>query len=166
MSKSYPEHCISITEEPKNMYGKLMSIPDSLISRYYMLLTDISTGELKEIEEKIKTENPRDIKMKLAFDITKEYHGEKEAINAQNEFVNVVQNKGVPTDIPEYKLNGQISVVDLIVKLNFTTSKGEAKRLIQQGAVKFENEKISDINAQITSKGVLQAGKRKFVKIS
>ena len=166
MSKSYPEHCISITEEPKNMYGKLMSIPDSLISRYFMLLTDISSEELKQIEEKIKTQNPRDIKMQLAFTITKEYHGEEEAIKAQNEFVNVVQNKGVPTDIPEYKLNGTISVVDLIVELNFTASKGEAKRLIQQGAVKFENEKISDINTQISSKGVLQAGKRKFVKIS
>jgi len=165
MSKSYPEHCISITEEPKNMYGKLMSIPDTLISRYYMLLTDISTEELKKIEERIKTENPRDIKMQLAFTITKEYHGEEAALQAQNEFINVVQNKGVPADVPEYALNSEKPVVDLLVELNFTASKGEAKRLIQQGAVKFENEKISDINAVISSKGVLQAGKRKFMKL-
>ena len=165
MSKSYPEHCISITEDPKNMYGKLMSIPDTLISRYFMLLTDVSSEELKEIEQKIKTENPRDIKMKLAFTITKEYHGEAAAIEAQNEFINVVQKKGVPTDVPQYELNGEKALVDLLVELNFTASKGEAKRLIQQGAVKFENEKISDINFVISSKGVLQAGKRKFVKL-
>lgn len=165
MSKSYPEHCISITEDPKNMYGKLMSIPDTLISRYYTLLTDVSTEEIKEIEERIKTENPRDIKMQLAFTITKEYHGEEAALQAQNEFINVVQNKGVPSDIPEYQLKGETPIVDLLLELKFTASKGEAKRLIQQGAVKFENEKISDINTIISSKGVLQAGKRKFIKL-
>lgn len=165
MSKSYPEHCISITEEPKNMYGKLMSIPDTLISRYFTLLTDVSTDEIKEIEQKIKTENPRDIKMKLAYMITKEYHGEDAAVSAQNEFINVVQNKGVPSDVPEYNLNGSKALLDLLVELNFTASKSEAKRLIQQGAVKFENEKISDINYVVSAKGVLQAGKRKFIKL-
>ncbi len=165
MSKSYPEHCISITEEPKNMYGKLMSIPDTLISRYFMLLTDVSTDEIKDIEQKIKTENPRDIKMKLAYMITKEYHGEGAAIEAQNEFINVVQNKGVPSDVPVYNLNESKSLLELLVELNFVASKSEAKRLIQQGAVKFENEKISDINYVVSAKGILQAGKRKFVKL-
>lgn len=165
MSKSYPEHCIPITEEPKNMYGKLMSIPDTLISRYFMLLTDVSTDEIKDIEQKIKTENPRDIKMKLAYMITKEYHGEMAAIEAQNEFINVVQNKGVPSDVPVYNLNASKSLLELLVELNFVASKSEAKRLIQQGAVKFENEKISDINYVVSAKGILQAGKRKFVKL-
>lgn len=165
MSKSYPEHCISITEDPINMYGKLMSIPDNLISRYFMLLTDISTEELNNIEARLKTENPRDIKMKLAFEITKEYHNEQAAIMAQNEFVNVVQHKGVPSDIPEYKLDTPKNIVELLVELKFATSKGEAKRLIQQSAIKFENEKITDINTIISTQGVLQAGKRKFVKI-
>lgn len=165
MSKSYPEHCISITEDPINMYGKLMSIPDNLISRYFMLLTDISTEELNNIEARLKTENPRDIKMKLAFEITKEYHNEQAAIMAQNEFVNVVQHKGVPSDVPEYKLDTPKNIVELLVELKFATSKGEAKRLIQQSAIKFENEKITDINTIISTQGVLQAGKRKFVKI-
>lgn len=165
MSKSYPEHCISITEDPINMYGKLMSIPDNLISRYFMLLTDISTEELNNIEARLKTENPRNIKMKLAFEITKEYHNEQAAIMAQNEFVNVVQHKGVPSDVPEYKLDTPKNIVELLVELKFATSKGEAKRLIQQSAIKFENEKITDINTIISTQGVLQAGKRKFVKI-
>ncbi len=165
MSKSYPEHCISITEEPKDMYGKLMSIPDNLIARYFLLLTDISTEEIKEIEQKIQTDNPRDTKMKLAYTITAEYHGEEAAQAAQNEFINVVQNKGVPSDIPSFELNGEKPLLDLLVKLNFTASKGEAKRLVQQGAVKFENRKISDINMTMNQPGVLQAGKRKFVKL-
>lgn len=165
MSKSYPEHCISINEEPKNMFGKLMSIPDSLILRYFMLLTDISSEDLKNIEERLKTENPRDIKMQLAFNITKEYHGEIEAKHARQEFINVVQNKGVPDDIAEYSLNEDKNIVDLLTELNFVNSKGEAKRLIQQGAVKFNNEKITDNTATISTKGILQAGKRKFIKI-
>lgn len=166
MSKSYPEHCISITEDPKNMYGKLMSIPDNLITRYFMLLTDISTEELEDIEERIKTENPRDIKMKLAYTITKEYHGEEIANQAQQEFINVVQNKGIPSDIPTYELHFETAITDLLVNIKFTDSKGEAKRLIQQGAVKYQNEKITEINTIISDEGILQAGKRKFIKIT
>ena len=102
MSKTYPEHCISLTEDPNNMYGKLMSIPDSLILKYYELLTDIPTEKLNEIKsllEKTST-NPRDIKMQLAYTITELYNGADAAKKAQDNFVNVVQNKGIPEDIP------------------------------------------------------------------
>lgn len=166
MSKSYPEHCISINEDPKNMFGKLMSIPDNLIIRYYTLLTDVSQNELKEIEEQLKSGiNPRDIKLKLAYTITEEYCGKEGAQFGQNEFINVVSNKGIPTDITEVKINIGTNILDLLVDLKFSASRGEAKRLIQGGGVKIDGEKISDINYSIENEGILQAGKRNFAKL-
>ncbi len=156
MSKTYPEHCISINENPKNMYGKLMSIPDELMPRYYQLLTDLKFNS---------ENNPRDEKMRLAYEITKMYNGEEAATAAQNDFVNVVQNKGIPSDLKETRLGAPTPVLDLLVQLGFSASKGEAKRLVAQGAVKFEGEKISDISVMVSQNGVLQAGKRNYAKI-
>ena len=169
MSKTYPEHCISLTDSAKDMFGKLMSIPDTLITRYYELLTDISDEELNVIKEELKSDsvNPRDIKLKLAFTITREYHGDNGAKYAQDEFINVVSNKGIPEDIPEIKAAQGKGILDLLVELNFSASKGEAKRLIQGGGVKLNGEKIADVNyiLNIEESVVLQAGKRKFVKL-
>ena len=169
MSKTYPEHCISLTDSAKDMFGKLMSIPDTLITRYYELLTDISDKELNVIKEELKSGsvNPRDIKLKLAFTITREYHGDNGAKYAQDEFINVVSNKGIPEDIPEIKAAQGKGILDLLVELNFSASKGEAKRLIQGGGVKLNGEKIADVNyiIDIEESVVLQAGKRKFVKL-
>ena len=156
MSKTYPEHCISLTENPKDMYGKLMSIPDELIEKYFTLLTDIEFN---------KENNPRDEKMRLAYEITKMYNGADEADKAQNEFINVVQNKGVPDDVQEFKIKDSNNIIDILVDLNFAQSKGEAKRLIAGGGVKFEGEKISDIQTKIEKEGILQGGKRKYAKI-
>ncbi|MBE7706739.1 MAG: tyrosine--tRNA ligase [Cyanobacteria bacterium SIG30] len=156
MSKTYPEHCISLTEDPKNMYGKLMSIPDSLMPKYYTLLTDLTYNP---------TNNPRDEKMRLAYEITKMYTGEENAKMAQDNFVNVIQNKGVPSDIKEYKKENATNILDLLVELNFTQSKGEAKRLIQGGGVKINGEKISDMTTIIDKEIILQAGKRNYAKI-
>lgn len=170
MSKSYPEHCISLTENPKDMFGKLMSIPDELIIRYYTLLTDIPEPELKEISETLKSgsTNPRDIKLKLAYTITEEYCGKEGADFGQSEFINVVSNKGIPEDISEVKIEMGKNILDLLVELKFAQSKGEAKRLIQGGGVKIDGEKISDINYSINfdkENVVLQSGKRNFAKL-
>lgn len=168
MSKSYPEHCISLTENPKDMFGKLMSIPDSLITRYYRFLTDISETDLSEIEKQLKSgANPRDIKMKLAHMITGEYHGQETADFAQSEFINVVSNRGIPQDIPQVKMESGKNILDLLTELNFTASRGEAKRLIQGGGVKIDGEKISDTNYALDfqESTILQAGKRNFVKL-
>lgn len=168
MSKSYPEHCISINENPKDMFGKLMSIPDGLIMRYYTLLTDIPEAELKEIEAQLKSGlNPRDIKLKLAYTITEEYCGKDGAEFGKNEFINVVSNKGIPQDISEHKIDLGTNILDLLVELNFVASRGEAKRLIQGGGVKVEGEKISDLNYSFdfVESVVLQSGKRNFVKL-
>lgn len=169
MSKTYPEHCISLTDSAKDMFGKLMSIPDTLITRYYSLLTDVSQVELIEMDKQINSNsiNPRDIKMKLAYMITEEYHGKDGAEKAQADFINVVSNKGIPDDIENVKIDSDINILDLLVNLNFVTSKGEAKRLIQGGGVKLDGEKVADMGYIINPNlgKVLQAGKRKFAKL-
>ena len=169
MSKTYPEHCISLTDSAKDMFGKLMSIPDTLITRYYSLLTDVPQAELEKMDEQIASNsiNPRDIKMALAHMITEEYHGKEGADKAQEDFINVVSNKGIPDDIESVKIEAEKSILDLLVELSFVQSKGEAKRLIQGGAVKIDGEKISDMGFVVKPQMdvVLQAGKRKFAKL-
>ena len=169
MSKTYPEHCISLTDSAKDMFGKLMSIPDTLITRYYSLLTDVPQSELEKMDEQIASNsiNPRDIKMALAHIITEEYHGKEGADKAQEDFINVVSNKGIPDDIESVKIEAEKSILDLLVELSFVQSKGEAKRLIQGGGVKIDGEKISDMGFVVKPQMdvVLQAGKRKFAKL-
>ena len=169
MSKTYPEHCISLTDSAKDMFGKLMSIPDTLITRYYSLLTDVPQAELEKMDEEIASYsiNPRDIKMALAHMITEEYHGKEGADKAQEDFINVVSNKGIPDDIESVKIEAEKSILDLLVELSFVQSKGEAKRLIQGGGVKIDGEKISDMGFVVKPQMdvVLQVGKRKFAKL-
>lgn len=169
MSKTYPEHCISLTDSAKDMFGKLMSIPDNMITRYFSLLTDATKDELEAYDKQIEdgSINPRNIKMKLAHKITEEYHGKEGADKAQEEFINVVSNKGIPEDIQEVKVEQEKNILDLITELKFTASRGEAKRLIQGGGVKIDGEKITDMGYTISFEEsvVLQAGKRKFAKL-
>ncbi|MDR1167345.1 MAG: tyrosine--tRNA ligase [Heliobacteriaceae bacterium] len=169
MSKTYPEHCISLTDSAKDMFGKLMSIPDALILKYSELLTDFSPEELKEIETDLNSGsvNPRDIKLKLAFTVTGEYHGKQEAQNAQDEFINVFSNKGLPEDIPEISGKKGKNILDVLVELEFVQSRSEAKRLLQGGGVKVDNEKITapDYIFNLNDSVILQAGKRKFAKL-
>ncbi|MBO7671914.1 tyrosine--tRNA ligase, partial [bacterium] len=131
--------------------------------------TDVTDEELKEIEHQLKdgSVNPRNIKMKLAHMITSEYHGVDGADRAQEEFINVFSNKGIPDDIPEIKGANGKQMVDLLLELGFTQSKGEGKRLIQGGGVKLDNEKIIDLAyvVNLDKDVILQAGKRKFAKL-
>lgn len=169
MSKTYPEHCISLTDSAKDMFGKLMSIPDNMITRYFSLLTDTSKEDLERFDKEIAegTINPRNLKMQLAHTITEEYHGKDGADKAQEEFINVVSNKGIPEDIEEVQVENGKGILDLLVELNFVSSKGEAKRLIQGGGVKIDGEKIADMTYTISfdDNVVLQAGKRKYAKL-
>ena len=169
MSKTYPEHCISLTDSAKDMFGKLMSIPDNMITRYYSLLTDATKDELETYDKQIAdgTINPRNIKMQLAHTITEEYHGKEGANKAQEEFINVVSNKGIPEDIEEVRVEDGKNILDLLTELKFAASRGEAKRLIQGGGVKIDGEKIADMGYTFAIKDsvILQAGKRKFAKL-
>ncbi len=169
MSKTYPEHCISLTDSAKDMFGKLMSIPDNIITRYYSLLTDATKDELETYDRQIAdgSVNPRTIKMNLAHMITEEYHGKEGADKAQEEFINVVSNKGIPEDIQEVKIEQGKNIIDILTELNFTASRGDAKRLIQGGGVKLNGEKITDMSYSVSfdDSVVLQAGKRNFAKL-
>ena len=169
MSKTYPEHCISLTDSAKDMFGKLMSIPDNMITRYFSLLTDTSKEDLEKYDAQIAdgSINPRNLKMQLAYTITEEYHGKEGADKAQEDFINVVSNKGIPEDIQEVKIENGKAILDLLVELNFVSSKGEAKRLIQGGGVKIDGEKIADMAYTVSfdESVILQAGKRKFAKL-
>ena len=171
MSKSYPEHCISLTDSPNEMLGKIMSIPDSLITRYYELLTDFSPEDIQKIYSELESGNvnPRDYKMKLAKIIVNEYYSEEDAEKAEQEFINIFRKKGLPEEIQEFKVTEGDVLIDFIAENNLAESKGEAKRLIKGGGVKLENEKISDLMQKIEFNGkdslILQVGKRKFAKL-
>ena len=166
MSKSYDNY-IGIDEPANEMYGKSLSIPDDLIYTYFELVTDIPTEDLPAIKEKAE-KDPRNAKHDLAFAITKLYHGEEGAKAAREHFEQTIINKQVPDDAPEYVLTGgeAMRVLDIISELNFSQSNGETKRLIQQGGVSIDDEKVNDIGLELSlSSGeekVLKVGKRKY----
>ncbi len=171
MSKSYNNY-IGISEAPGEIYGKTLSIPDSLIYNYYELATDISNEELKEIRKQLNDPevNPRNIKRQLARTLVKMYHDEAAAVQAEEEFDKIFIKKEIPDEIPEFYFDNEtkeMSILDLIVKVNFAPSKGEARRLVSQGGVSIDGEKIEDIASIIKLKNdsILKVGKRKFIKI-
>jgi tyrosyl-tRNA synthetase len=171
MSKSYNNY-IGISDSPKEMYGKTLSIPDVLIYNYYELATNVSNEDLKRIREKLndKNVNPRDIKRQLARTLVEMYHSKEAAAEAEEEFDKIFIKKEIPDDIPEYKLDNnspELGILDLILKVNFAPSKGEARRLVTQGGVSLDGEKIEDITTIIKLKkeSILRVGKRKFIKI-
>ena len=169
MSKSYGNY-VGVTESPKEQFGNLMSIPDNLILRYYKLCLDYDENSLKEIEKKMKAgENPRDIKMELAENVVSIYHDEKTAKEAKNEFIKVFSKNKEPEDIKEIKIDRgeEIWIVELLEKAHFVKSRGEARRLIQNGALKIDGEKVTDfkLNISFDKDTVIRVGKLRFVKI-
>ncbi|MCX6150072.1 MAG: tyrosine--tRNA ligase [Ignavibacteriales bacterium] len=171
MSKSYGNY-IGINDEPKDIYGKTLSIADSLIYTYFELATNVSSDYLLEIKNFLSDEknNPRDIKRKLARTLVTMYYNAKAAENAEKEFDNIFINKGLPDEIEEFQFNEEvkdIAILDLIVKVNFAPSKQEARRLVQQGGVTIDGEKVIDINSiiKLDKEKILKVGKRKFAKI-
>lgn len=169
MSKSYGNY-VGVNELPKEQFGKLMSIPDDLILRYYKLCLDYDENSIKEIEKRMKAgENPRDIKMELAEKVVSIYHDKKKAEEAKNEFIKVFSKNKEPEDIKEMKIDKgeKIWIVELLEKAHFVKSRGEARRLIQNGALKIDGEKVTDfkLNISFDKDTVIRVGKLRFVKI-
>jgi tyrosyl-tRNA synthetase len=175
MSKSYGNY-IGISESPKNMFGKIMSISDDMMWRYYELLTDISMNEIglmKKDSQSGKT-NPKDAKVKLAKEIIKTYHNEKSAEDAAKEFESIFVKRNTPDDMPDYKIDnadlkdGRIWICALLTKSGLTSSNTEARKLIKQGGVTVAGEKISDESLHISPKNgiIIQVGKRRFIRLS
>lgn len=169
MSKSLGNY-IGISEAPSEMYGKAMSIPDELMMRYFMLVTDMSIEEQEQLSKDLESgaAHPRDVKMKLAHTIVRLYHGEEAAKFGQDEFVRVFQKHAMPTDIPEYKVaitEEPVFVPQLLSDAGLTASNGEARRSIKAGAFKIDGEKCNEEHIVLKDGMVLQVGKRKFIKI-
>ena len=148
-----------------DMYGQIMSQPDEMIEILFIHNTHLSLNEIKKI---IQAANPKDAKLRLALEITKIFHSEKKAQLAADNFTKVFSKKENPDEMPEFNVQiGKISPIDLLIKLKFISSKGEARRLIDGGGMRLNKEKIAswkdDIN--IKSGDIIQAGKRKFAKI-
>ena len=169
MSKSLGNY-IGISEAPSEMYGKAMSIPDELMMRYFMLVTDMSIEEQEQLTKDLESgaAHPRDVKMKLAHTIVRLYHGEEAANFGQDEFVRVFQKHAMPTDIPEYKVaitEEPVFVPQFLSDAGLTASNGEARRSIKAGAFKIDGEKCNEEHIVLKDGMVLQVGKRKFIKI-
>jgi tyrosyl-tRNA synthetase len=169
MSKSLNNY-IGITDAPKDIFGKTMSIPDVLIYKYFELATRLTPQELQKIKDELEepTNNPRNTKRKLGYELVKLYYNEGTAKSAVEEFDRIFIKKEIPDEIEEFKLKeNSIKIVDLLMLAKLTDSKGNARRLIEQGGVSINGEKVEDINYIVDSKNefVLKVGKRKFLKI-
>jgi len=169
MSKSYDNY-IGLTDSPSDMYGRTLSIPDALIGKYFEYATTISEEALETVNNDLSEgkSNPRDLKRRLAREIVQMYYDEDVAQSAESNFDALFIKKDIPENIPEYPLSSAESLVSIMVGNNLVSSNGDAKRMIQQGAVKLDDEKVSDIFLEIStdSEKVLKVGKRKFLRIT
>ncbi len=157
MSKSYGNY-IGINEGAPEMFGKVMSVSDELMLKYYTLLTDENLDALKGM-------HPKEAKLKLAKIIVSQYCSPDAAAAAEEAFNRVFSRKLAPVDMPEYKIDGARSVVAVLVSSGIVKSGNEARRLIKQGAVFFDNENITGEDFLIDRQGVLKAGSRRYLKI-
>jgi tyrosyl-tRNA synthetase len=167
MSKSYG-NVVGVADAPNEMFGKIMSLADELIPQYFLLCTDATQAEVKEISEKLAAgENPRDWKIALAKRIVGFYHSEQLAEAAAAEFVQVFREKKKPTEIAEYTMGkNDLTFVDLLVNAGAAKSKGAARRLLEQNGVRLNDKKVSLKDAFEVSDGdIVQVGKRAFLKI-
>jgi tyrosyl-tRNA synthetase len=166
---------ITLVDTPADMYGKVMSWTDEMILPAMEILTDLPVEEIRATEKTLKNgANPRDSKMRVAFEVVKVYLGEKSAKEAEANFKQIFQEGGKPTEIteviiPKDKLtDGQIGVLSLFVAAGLGNSNGEIRRLIQEGAILIDDQKISDANAKVSIPPtglLLQRGKKMFAKV-
>lgn len=168
MSKSLNNY-IAITDSPNEMFGKVMSIPDSLILNYFELCTDVELDAIEMMKKEMaEGKNPRDFKVQLAKLIIETYHDAKKASEAEEEFKKVFTDKQLPSEMPEKKIAAsEMNIVDLLVELELSTSKSEARRLVEQGGVEVAGSRIQDPTelVQISDGLVIRAGKLKFMKV-
>lgn len=166
MSKSLGNH-IPLNTNAQDMYGKVMSVPDKAMSQYYRLLTRWKLEHIQKIEDDIEKgkQHPRDAKMKLAHEIVEIYYGQDEADRAEDEFVRVFQRGSLPEDMPEYTLQSGQTVLDVLVESGLVNSRNEGRRLIDQSGVRLNGKVMEDPIQPFPHPGVLQAGKRRFIRI-
>ncbi len=166
MSKSLGNH-IPIMAAPEDMYGKVMSVPDIAMGQYMRLVTRWSQSEIDALESGLKQNSlhPRDAKMKLAREIVSIYHGEEAAGHAEVAFVRVFQQKDIPDEMPEYQLKAGQTVLQVLLDGKLVATNNEGRRMIEQKGVRLDGETLNDANQPFPHPGVLQVGKRRFVRV-
>jgi tyrosyl-tRNA synthetase len=166
MSKSLGNH-IPLLSTPEDMYGKVMSVPDKAMGLYFRLVTRWTPPEIKELEDGMAGGrlHPRDVKMKLAREIVSIYHSPEEAEQAEQAFVRVFQQGDLPEEMPEFKVQAGMSVVDVLVISGLVSSKSEGRRMIDQHGVRLDGEELKDAAQPFPHPGVLQVGKRRHIRI-
>ncbi len=173
MSKSLNNY-IGIAEDPNNMFGKVMSISDELMWKYFELVSFRfkTVQEIKAFSEQLvkSGENPRDVKIALAKEIVERFHGTQAAMDAENQFISQFRQGVIPDDIPEITIKtekNEVALVNVLKEAGLTTSTSEAIRMIKQGAVKLDGEKITTTDYQVKKGAIFiaQVGKRRFAKI-
>ncbi len=157
---------VNLDETPENMYGQIMAWPDNILPVAFELCTKMTWDEVKQTQKRLENTslNPRDFKMKLAHEITSIYHGEKKADAAEAHFVKTIQKKEAPDEIVEAKVTSA-NIIDVLIETKLAASKGEARRLLEQGGIKLNGESIKDAATSIPNGAVIQKGKREFRKI-
>ncbi|HZQ10356.1 MAG TPA: tyrosine--tRNA ligase [Anaerolineae bacterium] len=159
---------IDVYDTPFDMFGKVMSLADSVLPVYLTVASDLPTDEVEEYKRELAEGrvNPRDIKLKLAYDIVRQFHGADAARQAEEEFIRVFSKRELPSEMETFQLTAPMPIVDLLVAASFAPSKSEARRLIQQGGVKLNDEKIDQMDVVVPpSEGILSVGRRKFVRL-
>ncbi|MDD3711117.1 MAG: tyrosine--tRNA ligase [Patescibacteria group bacterium] len=162
-------NAVFLNESNTEMFGKVMSWADGLIINAMELCTRVDMSEILEMKGKMERNeiNPKDLKMRLAYEIVKIYYGENLAKKAQEHFINTFQKKEIPADLPEVYLSpGKMNIVDLLLAVKLVSSKGEARRLIEQGGIKVDEQAVGDVGLEVELKDalIIQRGKRLFVK--
>lgn len=169
MSSSWG-NTINLLDAPADMYGKVMSVRDDLIMRYFELMTRTSRESMHEYEKQLKAgENPKKVKQSLALEIVRMYHGDKAALAAEDAWQKTFSEGAIPTDVKTIKVKLKIPLVEILMKEGIVASKSEFRRLIEEGAIKFkgtlEEKRIIDPNTMIGETGALRIGKKRFLKI-
>lgn len=166
MSKSLDNY-VGLTDAPADMYGKIMSLHDSLIGPYFELCTDVPLEEIKAVVNDIaQGANPRDTKASLAREIVRIYHGEEAAEQAEQAFNDQFRDKKQPTDIPLHKTNKGTELVDVLLESGLVASKSEFRRLVMQAGIKHNNQLVTpDADIKLHDGDILQVGKRRFIKL-
>ena len=165
MSKSLGNH-IPINTDAEDMYGKVMSIPDFAMPSFCRLVTRWEPPQIEELENGVRSGalHPRDAKMQLAHEVAASFYGDADAEKAQEAFISKFQKKETPDEMPEFQLEGTMNIVDVLLATQLAGSRGEARRLIEQKGVRLNGEMVGDIKIE-ASVGVLQVGKRNFVRL-
>ncbi len=172
MSKSLDNY-IGITEAPGEIYGKAMSVSDELMVRYYELLSDVGLETLQAVADGVAGKeggmHPMEAKKALAHELVARFHSEQAAEEAARQFNSQFQRGQLPEDMPEVVLSGSepIWICHLLTQAGLTSSNGEARRLVKQGGLKIDGEKVADEQLQVPAEGelIVQAGKRRFAKV-